>query len=210
MDNLTKAALGGTAVLMLGALAFAVSNASKSRDQIAALQQQIQTDQKERGDSRLAAMERSMEDDRRKSDEQLAALRREMASTAATASAEFEVQETERRQLQSTIAEKVRVQEDELDRTMSPLQKKIRDAASVGKVVHVNQDLGFVVIGAGSGDGIQAGARFNVRRKAFIVAEIEISSVENERESVANIDITKLSPGLMIELGDEVIGYPIY
>ncbi len=210
MDNLTKAALGGTIVLILGALAFGISNASKSNEQIVALQQQIQNDQKDRDDSRLAAMERRMEDDRRKSDEQLAALRREMANTAASASAEFEVQEAERRQLQSTIAEKVRVQDEQLDQTMSPLQKKIRDAASVGKVMHVNQDLGFVVIGAGSGDGIEQGARFNVRRKAFIVAEIEISSVENERESVANIDITKLSPGLMIEPGDDVIGYPIY
>lgn len=213
MDNLTKGALGATILLMVGAMAFAVSNASKSSNleaQNIALQQQILGEQKNREDSRMAAMETRMEEDRRKSAEQLAALRREMASTAATSSAEFQIQEAERLALQATIAEKVRMDDEALEQTLNPLQKKIRDATSVGKVTHVNQDLGFVVIGAGSAGGIQEGARFNVRREMFIVAEIEISTVENERESVANIDLSKLSPGLTIQPGDEVIGYPIY
>jgi hypothetical protein len=213
MDNLTKGALGATILLMVGAMAFAVSNASKNKDLEAdkiALQQQLQAGNKQRADNELAAMARRMDDNQRKSEEQLAALRREMATTAATSSAEFQIQEAERLALQVTIAEKVRMEDDALEQTLNPLQKKIRDATAVGKVTHVNQDLGFVVIGAGSAGGIQEGARFNIRRKMFIVAEIEISSVENERESVANIDLSKLSPGLTIKPGDEVIGHPIY
>ena len=217
MDKLTKGALGATIVVMLGAVAFAFNNSRKLEKDNLALRQQILDEQRKREDSKTAELERQLKESETRREQtasqfaaQLAALRTEMASAAAAAAADRRVEESEREQLSRTIEDKLRNEEEELAATMSPLQKKIRDAVPIGQVTEVNAELGLAIVNAGSSSGMQPEKRFNVRRDAFIVGEVVIQSVADERNSIANIDSSKSSPGLTIRPGDELIGYPLY
>jgi hypothetical protein len=133
-------------------------------------------------------------------------LRKEMKTASDSAAADLEAVKAERAQLTETIAEKLKKKEDEL----TPLQKKIREAPAIAKVVAVKEELGFVVIDAGSAKGIEKGSRFNIRRDKFIVAEVEIDEVVDSSNSIGNIDIDKKPPGINIREGDEIIGYPVF
>jgi len=221
MDNLTKGALGVTALVMLGAIGYAVTKVNKAEGEKRALAKQVQSIEKQRDDDKTAELERKLteaKEEQRKTREQmneemqaeLQALREELASATTAASEERRIVEAEAEQISETLAERARREEAELESTLSPLQKKIREAAAIGKVSDVQSDLGFVVIGAGSANGIQPEQRYNVRRGTFIVGEIVVESVEDERNAIANIDPSKSAPGLALRVGDDVIGHPIF
>ena len=138
----------------------------------------------------------------------LEALRQEMKAAANSAAADLEAVRAERAQLTQTIAEKLNDQKKTEE--LTPMQKKIRDAPAIAKIIAVKEDLGFVVINAGSSRGIEKGTRFNIRRDKFIVAEVEIDEVVDSSNSIGNIDAEKKPPGINIREGDEVIGYPVF
>ena len=209
MDNLTKGALGATILVSIASMVLAASNLSKNKDLEAenlALKQQIVSDQRDREDNRNAEADRRLAD----TEAQLQALREEMLETAMVMRQERVAQAAERQQLNETIEEKLRRERIEEEKAMTPMQLKIREAPSIGRVKEVNDELAFVVIGAGSANGIEPGKRYNVRRDRIIIAEVLIDSVVDGSNSIANVDITRLTPGLNVQPGDEVIGYPIY
>ena len=129
-------------------------------------------------------------------------------SAANLAAADLEAVRAERAQLTQTIAKKLDNQKKTEE--LTPMQKKIRDAPAIAKIIAVKEDLGFVVINAGSSRGIEKGTRFNIRRDKFIVAEVEIGEVVDSTNSIGNIDADKKPPGINIREGDEVIGYPVF
>ncbi len=209
MDSLTKGALGATIIVMIGAMVLAASNLSENKDLEAenlALKQQILSEQRDREDTKSADTDRRVAE----VEAQLQALRQERLRTMEAMRQDRLAQAAEREQLTETLDEKLRRERIEEEATMTPLQLKIREAPSIGKVKDVNEELAFVVIGAGSANGIEAGKRYNVRRDRIIVAEVLIDSVVDGSNSIANVDITRLTPGLNVRPGDEVIGHPIY
>lgn len=214
MDGLTKGALGATVVLLIGAVAFSVSNNTKSSNlakENEALRQQVLSEQRQRDDDRVAAIERKFEEQiatqRSDAENQLARLRAEMAESAAKAAQDRSVEVAEREALTETIAEKIRKEEEAIvPEPLTAEQMRIRDAVSIGQVTDVNAELGFIVVNAGSAQGLEAGTRFNVRRDKLIITQIEIDSVVDGRNSVANINPQKLQPGQSIQAGDDIIG----
>lgn len=86
----------------------------------------------------------------------------------------------------------------------TPRQRLILAAPVLANVKQYVKDYGFVEIGAGSGRKIEAGMGFAIRRDNAIIARIKVTEVENE-SAVADVDARSLTPGVVIEPGDEVI-----
>lgn len=95
----------------------------------------------------------------------------------------------------------------ELDR----LSKRIIDRNSrisrnsMGAVVTaVNQDWGFLVIGAGSNSGFTPQTPLLVERDGKAIGRVRPSSVE-ATQTIAEIDLESLAPGVRLQPGDRVI-----
>jgi predicted RNase H-like nuclease (RuvC/YqgF family) len=68
----------------------------------------------------------------------------------------------------------------------------------------VNDDWGFVIIGAGSNTGFTPQTKLLVKRDGRLIAEIKPSSIEPS-QTIAEIDPETLAPGARIQPGDRVI-----
>ncbi len=86
--------------------------------------------------------------------------------------------------------------------SLTPRQKKIAGLPSIAKVKFNDPNAGFVILDGGESRKLSTGMRLAVRRGTFLVARIELTSVEPQ-ESAA--DVAVLYPGASIEVGDEVI-----
>lgn len=87
---------------------------------------------------------------------------------------------------------------------MTARQRQIAAAPSLAEVKHYEKDYGFVAITAGTARKIEAGMSFAIRRGNAIIARIKVTEVEND-SAVASVDSRSLTPGVLIEIGDEVI-----
>lgn len=81
---------------------------------------------------------------------------------------------------------------------------RIRRNAMESVVTAVDQDWGFVVIGAGSNSGFTPQTRLLVKRDGRQIAEVEPSSIEAS-QTIAEIDYDTLDAGARIQPGDRVI-----
>lgn len=88
---------------------------------------------------------------------------------------------------------------------LTPAQRLVKSAPSIARVKEFVPDQGFVVLSAGSKQGLTEGAKFDLRRDASIVGRIKISGVDTA-ESIANVDSRSVPAGVTIRAGDEVIG----
>jgi len=88
---------------------------------------------------------------------------------------------------------------------LTPGQRLVKNAPSIAKVKEFVADQGFVVLSAGSKQGLSEGVKFDLRRDASIVGRIKISSVD-DLESIANLDFKSVPAGVTVQAGDEVIG----
>jgi hypothetical protein len=68
----------------------------------------------------------------------------------------------------------------------------------------VNDDWGFVIIGAGSSTGFTPQTKLLVKRDGRLIAEVKPSSIEPS-QTIAEIDPETLAPGARIQPGDRVI-----
>lgn len=68
----------------------------------------------------------------------------------------------------------------------------------------VNDDWGFVVIGAGRNTGFTPQTKLLVKRGGRLIAEVEPSSIEPS-QTIAEINDDTLAPGVRIQPGDRVI-----
>ncbi len=81
---------------------------------------------------------------------------------------------------------------------------RIRANAMESVVSAVNDDWGFVVIGAGSSTGFTPQTKLLVKRDGRLIAEVKPSSIERS-QTIAEIDPETLAPGARIQPGDRVI-----
>ncbi len=81
---------------------------------------------------------------------------------------------------------------------------RIRRNAMQSVVTAVDQDWGFVVIGAGSRTGFTPQTRLIIQRNGRRIAEVKPSSIE-ATQTIAEIDMDTLAPGVRIQPGDRVL-----
>jgi hypothetical protein len=95
----------------------------------------------------------------------------------------------------------------ELDRLV---QRKVARDARIGKnalesvITAVNQDWGFLVIGAGSNSGFTPQTGLIVQRDGRMIGRVRPSSIE-PTQTIAEIDYNSLANGVRIQPGDRVI-----
>jgi uncharacterized coiled-coil protein SlyX len=71
-------------------------------------------------------------------------------------------------------------------------------------VTAVNQDWGFIVIGAGSNSGFTPQTSLIVQRDGRMIGRVRPSSIE-PTQTIAEIDFDTLAPGVRLQPGDHVI-----
>jgi hypothetical protein len=89
--------------------------------------------------------------------------------------------------------------------TLTPLQKQVMAAKPIAKIKTVVKDQGFVILDAGSKQGLAKGQQLEVRRENGVLGKIRITDTIEENEAVADLDLTSIPAGISIEPGDEVI-----
>lgn len=82
--------------------------------------------------------------------------------------------------------------------------KRIAGNAMESVVSAVNDDWGFVIIGAGSNTGFTPQTKLLVKRDGRLIAEVKPSSIEPS-QTIAEIDPETVAPGARIQPGDRVI-----
>lgn len=81
---------------------------------------------------------------------------------------------------------------------------RIRRNAMESVVTAVNEDWGFVIIGAGSNTGFTPQTKLLVKRDGRLIGMVKPSSIEPS-QVVAEIDPDSIAPGVRIQPGDRVI-----
>lgn len=81
---------------------------------------------------------------------------------------------------------------------------RIRRNAMESVVTAVNEDWGFVIIGAGSNTGFTPQTKLLVKRDGRLIAEVQPSAIEPS-QTIAEIDRESVAPGVRIQPGDRVI-----
>lgn len=107
--------------------------------------------------------------------------------------------EAAQKAVEANQAEIVRVTERDTTRSA-----RIRRNAMESVVTAVNEDWGFVVIGAGSNTGFTPQTKLLVKRDGRLIAEVKPSAIEPS-QTIAEIDRESVAPGVRIQPGDRVI-----
>jgi hypothetical protein len=107
--------------------------------------------------------------------------------------------EAAQKAVEANQAEIVRVTERDSSRNA-----RIRRNAMESVVTAVNEDWGFVVIGAGSNTGFTPQTKLLVKRDGRLIAEVTPSAIEPS-QTIAEIDRESVAPGVRIQPGDRVI-----
>jgi chromosome segregation ATPase len=82
--------------------------------------------------------------------------------------------------------------------------KRIARNAMEARITAVNQDWGFLVIGAGANSGFTPQTTLLVKRDGRLIGKVNPSAIE-ATQTIAEIDLKSLSPGVRIQRGDSVI-----
>jgi multidrug efflux pump subunit AcrA (membrane-fusion protein) len=97
-----------------------------------------------------------------------------------------------------------RAELDRLNKRMMERSARIANNSMQAVVTAVNQDWGFLVIGAGSNSGFTPQTFLIVQRDGRKIGRVRPSSIE-PTQTIAEIDFDSLSPGVRIQPGDRVI-----
>jgi|JI6StandDraft_1071083.scaffolds.fasta_scaffold02238_9 hypothetical protein len=89
--------------------------------------------------------------------------------------------------------------------TLTPVQKQVMAATPVAKVKTVVKDQGFIILDAGSKQGIAKGQQLEVRRENAVLGKLRVTDTIEENEAVADLDLSSIPAGVTIEPGDDVI-----
>ncbi len=82
--------------------------------------------------------------------------------------------------------------------------ERIARNAMEARITAVNQDWGFIVIGAGKNSGFTPQTTLLVKRDGRLIGKVNPSAIE-PTQTIAEIDLDSLSPGVRIQPGDSVI-----
>ncbi|HEY1122998.1 MAG TPA: hypothetical protein VGE67_15405 [Haloferula sp.] len=107
--------------------------------------------------------------------------------------------EAAQKAVEGNQAEIVRLSERDSTR-----DSRIRRNAMESVVTAVNEEWGFVVIGAGSNTGFTPQTKLLVKRDGRLIAEVQPSAIEPS-QTIAEIDKETVAPGARIQPGDRVI-----
>ena len=97
-----------------------------------------------------------------------------------------------------------RAELDRLGRRMIERSSRISRNSMEAVITAVNQDWGFLVIGAGSNSGFTPQTDLLVRRDGRKIGRVRPSSIE-PTQTIAEIDLESLAPGVRLQPGDRVI-----
>lgn len=97
-----------------------------------------------------------------------------------------------------------RAELDRISKRMVERSSRISRNAMEAVVTAVNQDWGFLVIGAGSNSGFTPQTPLLVQRDGRMIGQVKPSSIE-PTQTIAEIDLESLSPGVRLQPGDRVI-----
>lgn len=97
-----------------------------------------------------------------------------------------------------------RAELDRLAKRMVERNSRIGRNAMQAVVTAVNQDWGFLVIGAGSNSGFTPQTALLVERDGLKIGRVRPSSIE-PTQTIAEIDLESLSAGVRLQPGDRVI-----
>lgn len=97
-----------------------------------------------------------------------------------------------------------RAELDRLGKRMVERSSRISRNAMEAVVTAVNQDWGFLVIGAGSNSGFTPQTSLLVERDGRKIGRVRPSSIE-PTQTIAEIDLESLAPGVRLQPGDRVI-----
>lgn len=89
--------------------------------------------------------------------------------------------------------------------TLTPVQKQVKAASALAKIKTIVKDQGFVVLDAGSKQGLTKGQELQVRRENGVLGRLKVTDTIEENEAVADLDLSSIPPGVTIEPGDDVI-----
>jgi len=93
---------------------------------------------------------------------------------------------------------------DRISKRMVERSSRISRNAMEAVVTAVNQDWGFLVIGAGSNSGFTPQTPLLVQRDGRMIGQVKPSSIE-PTQTIAEIDLESLTPGVRLQPGDRVI-----
>lgn len=93
---------------------------------------------------------------------------------------------------------------DRLVKRKEARNRRIARNAMEARITAVNQDWGFLVIGAGSNSGFTPQTTLLVTRNGRMIGKVSPSAIE-PTQTIAEIDLDSLSPGVRIQPGDSVI-----
>lgn len=93
---------------------------------------------------------------------------------------------------------------DRLQKRMSQRSSRIARNSMQAVVTAVNQDYGFLVIGAGSNSGFTPQTSLIVQRDGQMIGRVKPSSIEPS-QTIAEIDFDSMRSGVRIQPGDRVI-----
>lgn len=82
--------------------------------------------------------------------------------------------------------------------------ERIKRNAMTARVTAVNQDWGFLVIGAGANSGFTPQTALLIKRDGKLIGRVTPSAIE-KTQTIADIDLDSLAPGVRIQRGDTVI-----
>lgn len=91
-----------------------------------------------------------------------------------------------------------------LDERKAERAHNVRLQASEVAITSVNNDWGFVVIGAGTSQGYTPQSVLIVKRDGHVIGKLKPSSIE-ARQTIAEIDYDSMPPGVALMPGDKVM-----
>lgn len=103
-----------------------------------------------------------------------------------------------------TSVSKNRTEIGRLSKRKAERDERIGQNAMESVITAVDNDWGFVVIGAGTNTGFTPQTRLIVKREGRAIAEVKPSSIEAS-QTIAEIDMETLAPGVRLQPGDRVI-----
>lgn len=117
-------------------------------------------------------------------------------------------QELETLKKELEVNKKAAAESDDLSGRLKAQQtarlKAIKLGGSSSTISVVNPEFSFVVINRGRADGLTMDARLLVKRSGQLIGKLNIAIIENN-QTIADIDLKSLAPGVQIMPGDQVI-----
>ncbi|MBK1829176.1 hypothetical protein JIN77_00420 [Verrucomicrobiaceae bacterium R5-34] len=82
--------------------------------------------------------------------------------------------------------------------------RRISGNSAQGSITAVNHDWGFVTVSVPSNMPVDATSKLTIKRGASFIGTLKINAVEGSR-IIADIDYKSMSPGMVVQPGDQVV-----